>query len=85
MLPIRLPGDVIQTLFDEVRANKGYTLTVDLTAQTIAKPDGSTIPFEVDPFRKHCLLNGLDQIGLTLQFAEKIDAYEEQRGMAMAS
>jgi 3-isopropylmalate/(R)-2-methylmalate dehydratase small subunit len=85
MLPIRLPGDVIETLFKEVRATEGYQLTIDLAAQTIRKPDGSTITFDVDGFRKHCLLNGMDHIGLTLQLGDKIEAFERSRGMATVS
>lgn len=77
LLPLTLPAAVIQQLFDEVRATKGYTLTVDLQAQTIVKPDGSKIAFELDAFKKHCLLNGLDQIGLTLVHEDKIAAYEK--------
>ncbi|MBX7257885.1 MAG: 3-isopropylmalate dehydratase small subunit [Candidatus Hydrogenedentes bacterium] len=76
MLPIVLKGDVIEQLFKEVRATQGYSLTVDLTAQHIVKPDGSTIPFEVDAFKKECLLNGWDTIGLTLRHEDKIAAYE---------
>lgn len=82
MLPIRLPGEVIETLFKEVRATEGYQLTINLPEQKIVKPDGSAIPFEVDAFKKHCLINGLDQIGLTLQHEEKITAYEKQRRIA---
>ncbi len=82
MLPIRLASDVIDGLFDEVRAQEGYALTVDLKAQTITKPDGSTIAFEVDPFLKERLLNGWDQIGLTLRHEDKIAAYEQARGIA---
>ncbi|MBI5094090.1 MAG: 3-isopropylmalate dehydratase small subunit [Candidatus Hydrogenedentes bacterium] len=77
MAPLILPGSVIQQLFDEVRAAAGYKLTVDLASQTITKPDGSTISFDLDPFKKHCLLNGLDQIGLTLVHEDKIAAYEK--------
>ncbi len=80
MLPIVLPTETIEQLFQEVRAQEGYTLTVDLPAQTIAKPDGSTIAFDVDPFKKECLLNGWDQIGLTLRHEEKIAAFEKTRG-----
>lgn len=80
MLPIVLPADVIEQLFREVRSQEGYSLTVDLPAQTITKPDGSTIAFEVDPFKKECLLNGWDQIGLTLRHEDKITAFEKTRG-----
>ncbi len=76
MLPIVLPADVIDALFNDVRANDGYKLTIDLPAQTIAKPNGDTIPFELDAFLKERLLNGWDQIGLTLRNEDKISAYE---------
>jgi 3-isopropylmalate/(R)-2-methylmalate dehydratase small subunit len=81
MLPIVLPDEVIETLFQEVRASKGYALTVHLPSQTIAKPDGSTISFEIDTFRKDRLLNGLDQIGLTLQHEDEIAGYEKSHGI----
>lgn len=82
MLPIVLPASTVQTLFDEVRASEGYELRIDLPSQTITKPDGGTIAFEIDPFKKHCLLNGLDQIGLTLVHEDKITAYEKTCGIA---
>jgi 3-isopropylmalate/(R)-2-methylmalate dehydratase small subunit len=79
LLPIVLEEAVIDELFSEVAANEGYELTVDLKDQNIVKSNGDTIPFEVDAFRKHCLLNGLDDIGLTLQDAGDITAYEVTR------
>ncbi|ACX96541.1 3-isopropylmalate dehydratase small subunit [Halothiobacillus neapolitanus] len=79
LLPIALPEEVVDQLFREVAADKGYQLTVDLEKQQIIKPDGSVIPFEVDAFRRHCLLEGLDDIGLTLQHAADIRAYESRR------
>ena len=82
MLPIRVPSDVIDGLFGEVRGAEGYQLTVDLEAQAITKPDGETIAFELDPFLRERLLNGWDQIGLTLRHEDKITAYEKQRGIA---
>jgi len=82
ILPIKLPGDVIEMLFTEVRAKDGYALTVDLGSQTIKKPDGEKISFELHPFKKECLLNGWDQIGLTLRHEGKIAAYERRRGIA---
>ncbi|MDH7945092.1 3-isopropylmalate dehydratase small subunit [Pseudohongiella sp. SYSU M77423] len=78
ILPIVLDKQTVDQLFKEVEANEGYQLTVDLPAQTITKPDGSTISFDVDAFRKHCLLNGLDDIGLTLEDADAISAFESQ-------
>jgi 3-isopropylmalate/(R)-2-methylmalate dehydratase small subunit len=76
LLPIVLEETIIDGLFSEVAATEGYELTVDLENQNIVKPNGDTITFEVDAFRKHCLLNGLDDIGLTLQDAADITAYE---------
>jgi 3-isopropylmalate/(R)-2-methylmalate dehydratase small subunit len=79
VLPVVLPAAVMDRLFAATLATPGYRLTVDLEAQTITTPSGETIPFEVDAFRRHCLLNGLDDIGLTLQRAERIRAYEARR------
>lgn len=77
LLPIVLDKAIISALFDEVEASESYQLEVDLEQQLITKPDGSSIPFVVDEFRKHCLLNGLDDIGLTLKDAEKIRSFED--------
>ena len=82
MLPIVLDAKTIEALFKDVRANEGYQLTVDLGQQTIAQPGDTHISFDVDPFKKHCLINGLDQIGLTLLNEDKITAYERTRGIA---
>ncbi len=79
ILPVVLDEAVVDRLFDEVTANEGYRLAVDLEAQTITTPSGEVISFEVDDFRKHCLLNGLDDIGLTLQHVEDIRSYEQRR------
>jgi 3-isopropylmalate/(R)-2-methylmalate dehydratase small subunit len=79
LLPIVLPEGQVGELFDEALAFVGFELTVDLEAQLVHKPDGTTIPFDVEPFRKFCLLNGFDDIGLTLRHADKIKAYENQR------
>ena len=79
LLPIVLPEAQVGRLFDEVAAFPGYTLTVDLPRQVIVKPDGEEWPFEVQAFRKYCLLNGFDDIGLTLRHADKIRAYEAER------
>ncbi len=76
LLPIVLPKPIISGLFAEVEANEGYQLEVDLDLQLITKPGGETISFEVDEFRKHCLLNGLDDIGLTLEDADAISQFE---------
>lgn len=79
MLPIVLAADVVEQLFKEVAAETGYQLTIDLDAQKITKPNGDVIGFEVDEFRKYCLLNGLDDIGLTLKHADDIRSYEAKR------
>lgn len=79
MLPIVMDADTVERLFQEVEATEGYRLSVDLAAQTVTTPSGESIPFEVDEFRKHCLINGLDDIGLTLQEADKIKTYEAKR------
>jgi len=79
ILPIVLPEDVVGRLFDEVFGFVGYQLTIDLPRQVVIKPDGSEIPFEVQAFRKYCLVNGFDDIGLTLRHADKIKAYEAER------
>jgi 3-isopropylmalate/(R)-2-methylmalate dehydratase small subunit len=79
ILPIVLPAEAVDRLFGEVEAAPGYRLTIDLPNQTITTPSGDTIRFDVDPFRKHCMVNGLDDIGLTLRHVDKIKAYEERR------
>ena len=78
ILPITVSQADLDKLMDDARRGANATLTVDLVAQEIRGPDGGVIAFEIDPFRKHCLLNGLDDIGLTLQKAAKIDEYEQQ-------
>ena len=79
ILLIKLDAAVVDDLFNDVAATEGYELNVDLEKQIITKPDGSTIAFDVDEFRKHRLLNGLDDIGLTLQHTDDIKAYEQCR------
>jgi 3-isopropylmalate/(R)-2-methylmalate dehydratase small subunit len=79
LLPIVLPEHDVAKLFDEVEAFVGYALTIDLERQVVIKPDGATLPFEVQPFRKYCLLGGFDDIGLTLRHADKIRAFEAER------
>ena len=79
LLPIQLPANVIAQLFDEVTAFPGYQLTIDLERQVVIRPQGQEIAFDVLPFRKYCLLNGFDDIGLTLRHKEKIQAFEAQR------
>ena len=79
LLPITLPEHEVARLFDEVAAFVGYSLTIDLERQVVIKPDGATLEFDVQPFRKYCLLGGFDDIGLTLRHAEKIRAFEAER------
>ncbi|SFR48756.1 3-isopropylmalate dehydratase small subunit [Thiomicrospira sp. ALE5] len=79
ILPIVLSDDHVEQLFNEVEAHEGYQLDVDLASQTITTPKGQQIGFEVDSFRKHCLLNGLDDIGLTLVHRDEIAQYEAKR------
>ena len=79
LLPIMLTERQVSQLFDEASAFPGYALTIDLERQVIVKPGGDELPFEVEPFRKYCLLNGFDDIGLTLRHSDKIKAFEAQR------
>ena len=78
LLPIVLDADIVEQLFQAMYAREGYRLCVDLEQQLIRREDGDDISFEVDEFRKHCLFNGLDDIGLTLQDADAIHAYEKR-------
>ena len=78
LLPIALPQEVIDQLMDDAGKGANAVLTIDLESQTITRPDGEKIHFDIDPFRKHCLLNGLDDIGLTLAKAGEIDSYEKK-------
>jgi 3-isopropylmalate/(R)-2-methylmalate dehydratase small subunit len=79
ILPIVLPEAQVAKLFDDCAAFPGFKLTIDLLAQKVVLPDGSALPFSVEPFRKECLINGWDDIGLTLRHAEKITAFEAER------
>ena len=81
ILPIVLPQEDIDKLMDDAKRGANATLTVDLEAQEIRGPDGGTIGFNIDTFRKHCLLNGLDDIGLTLQKEAAITSYEEKAAL----
>ena len=83
ILPIVLDTAIVERLFQETYAGEGYRLTIDLHAQTVATPMGETFAFDVDGFRKHCLLHGLDDIGLSLQHSAEISAYEERRRTEM--
>ena len=82
LLPIRLAAEQVEELFKAVAANPGYKLSIDLERQTIGTPDGKVYKFEVEAFRKHCLLNGLDNIGLTLQHVDEIKTYEAKHRSA---
>tara|TARA_R110002050_G_scaffold71891_3_gene154626 strand:+ start:7661 stop:8299 length:639 start_codon:yes stop_codon:yes gene_type:complete len=79
ILAIQLDEQLVERLFSDVKAQSGYQLTVDLQAQLITMSNGESVPFEIDPFKKHCLLNGLDDIGLTLQHTDDIQKYEKNR------
>ena len=79
LLPIVLDTNIVDRIFHEVSSTEDYCLTVNLENQTVTTPSGEVCTFDVDTFRKHCLLNGLDEIGLTLQYADKIKAFEEKR------
>ena len=76
ILPIVVPADIVDQLFRECEAQEGYRLKVDLESQTVILPSGQSFGFDITPHRKHCLLNGLDEIGLTLQHADEIRAFE---------
>jgi len=77
-LPIALPQDIVDQLMEDARKGANAVLSIDLDKQTISRPDGGVVHFEIDPFRKHCLINGLDDIGLTEQKAAEIAGYEEE-------
>ncbi|HTH18360.1 MAG TPA: 3-isopropylmalate dehydratase small subunit [Magnetospirillum sp.] len=79
ILPIKLPAEQVEALMKQAENGANATFTVDLENQVVVAPDGSKTAFEVDSFRKHCLLNGLDDIGLTLQKATKIESFEAAR------
>jgi 3-isopropylmalate/(R)-2-methylmalate dehydratase small subunit len=82
ILPIILPQQQVDLLMEDAKKGANAVLTVDLESQTISRPDGRKIAFDLDPFRKHCLLNGLDDIGLTLQKQSKIDSFESARKLS---
>ena len=82
VLPIKLPAETVRLLMDDAEKGANARLTIDLEKQMITRPDGSTVRFEIDPFRKHCMLNGLDDIGLTLQKEGAITAYEAKNHTA---
>jgi len=78
LLPIVLPNETIDLLFKSIYANKGYVITIDLKNQFVVLPSNEKISFQVDAFRKHCLMHGLDDIGLTMQHSESIKAFEQE-------
>src|SRR5690606_22116113 len=78
ILPVRLPEEQVDELFRRTEATPGYELTIDLEQCTVTDDDDLTFSFEIDPFRRHCLLEGLDDIGITLQHEDKITAFERQ-------
>jgi 3-isopropylmalate/(R)-2-methylmalate dehydratase small subunit len=80
ILPITVSPEVLAKLMDDASRGSNATLSIDLEPQEIRGPDGGVVRFEIDPFRKHCLLNGLDDIGLTLEKADRIDAFETKAG-----
>ena len=82
VLPIRVSPEDLEKLFDDAERGANATLTVDLEKQEIRGPDGGVVHFDIDPHRKHCLLNGLDDIGLTQQKQSKIESYEKKAGAA---
>ncbi|MBN9563448.1 MAG: 3-isopropylmalate dehydratase small subunit [Alphaproteobacteria bacterium] len=84
ILPVRLPRAVCDQLMEDAKMGGNARLTVDLARQVVVRPSGEEIPFQIDPFRKHLLLNGLDDIGQTMQHAPQIDAYEQARGRDQA-
>ncbi|RZU97980.1 3-isopropylmalate dehydratase small subunit [Spiribacter vilamensis] len=79
ILPLTLPAETVQALFEATWAQPGYSLTVDLPSQSVTTPDGTRHEFEIDPHRKHMLVEGLDEIGVTLKHAEEIRAYEQRQ------
>jgi 3-isopropylmalate/(R)-2-methylmalate dehydratase small subunit len=82
ILPIKVTSEQLEQLFDDAEKGANATLTVDLETQTISRPDGTKINFDIDAFKKHCLLNGLDDIGLTMVKKKSIDSYEEKLKVA---
>jgi 3-isopropylmalate/(R)-2-methylmalate dehydratase small subunit len=82
ILPIKLPQEIVDELMDDARKGANARLSIDLEKQTIIRPDGGVVKFEIDGFRKHCLLNGLDDVGLTLQKAPAIGSFEEKNKLS---
>ncbi|WP_373503826.1 3-isopropylmalate dehydratase small subunit [Aestuariivirga sp.] len=84
ILPIKVTPEQLKLLMDDAERGSNATMTVDLVSQEIRGPDGGTIKFDIDPFRKHCLLNGLDDIGLTMEKAPSIDAFEKKQAASQS-
>ena len=84
ILPIRMPKEIIAKLMDDASRGSNAIIEIDLEKQEIKGPDGGTVHFEIDPFRKHCLLNGLDDIGLTMVKKDQIERFEEKSKSARA-
>ena len=82
LLPVILPQETVDRLMDDAKNGANAVLTIDLEKQTISRPDGNEVPFEIEPFRKHCLIEGLDDIGLTQQKAAAIRSFEEKSRLA---
>jgi 3-isopropylmalate/(R)-2-methylmalate dehydratase small subunit len=82
ILPVKLPREICAQLMEDAKLGANARITVDLERQVVVRPNGEEIPFQVDPFRRHCLLNGLDDIGQTMQHAPAIDAYEARQRAA---
>ena len=81
LLPVTLPADIVADIIVQIEAQEGYALTIDLESQTVTQPNGTLHAFDIGEFQKQCLLNGLDEIGWTLQFEAEISAYESMRGI----
>ena len=81
LLPVTLPADIVADIIAQIEAQEGYALTIDLESQTVTQPNGTLHAFDIGEFQKQCLLNGLDEIGWTLQFEADISAYESRRGI----
>ncbi len=84
ILPLVLPKAICEMLVADAEKGANATMTVDLEKQTVTRPDGEVVPFEIDPFRKHCLVAGLDEVGLTMTMADAIDDFERRRAAAHA-
>ncbi len=82
VLPLILPKEICEQLVEDAQKGANATMTVDLVNQTVTRPDGEVVKFEMDPFRKHCLVNGLDEVGLTMTKGKAIDSFEERQKLS---